>query len=169
MLLAGDEWARYFTSFTRSAFRLETLPVYTMPDEEEEFRGFLAGELPPEGYHYGWLDTVATAAAEGRPVQRVRVLRRPLSDYIRYEFAYGYDYNVPAGEDIRIADITDHDPDFPCEDWWLFDETTVVRMLYRPDGTQIGRELVEDPDLDQYIKWRDLALAASVPYGEYPH
>jgi hypothetical protein len=165
--LEGEEWAQYFRDFTRSAFRLETLPVYTMPEEQETIRRFLAGEQPSPGYHYGWMDTVATAAAEGRPIQRVRVLRRPLTDYIRFEFAYGYDFSSPAGEDIRIADITDNDPGLPSEDYWMFDESAVVRMLYREDGTQIGRELVENPDVEQYLKWRDVALAAAVPYAEY--
>ena len=169
MRLDGDDWARYFREFKRSAFRLEGQPIYTMPDEQDEIRDFLAGRLPPDGYHYDWLDTVKEAAQKGRPIQRVRVVTRPLNEYVRYEFAYGYDFNVPAGEDIRIVDATESDPGLPAEDFWLFDEATVVRMLYRTDGTQIGRELVESPDLTQYLGWRDLALAHSVPYAEYQH
>lgn len=169
MRLDGDDWARCFREFKRSAFRLEAQPVYTMADEQDEIRDFLAGKLPPDGYHYGWLDTVAEAAEQGRPIQRVRVVTQPLNDYVRYEFAYGYDYNGPAGEDIRIADVTNGNPGIPSEDFWLFDEATVVQMLYRPDGTQIGRELIESPDLSQYLAWRDFALAHSVPYAEYQH
>jgi hypothetical protein len=167
--LEGDEWSRYFRDFTRSAFRLETLPVYTMPEEQDTIRRFLAGEAPSRDYHYGWMDTVAAAAAAGRPIQRVRVLSRPLSDYIRFEFAYGYDFSNSSGEDIWIADMTDNNSGLPAEDFWMFDESAVVRMLYREDGTQIGRELVEEPDLAQYLKWRDIALASSVPYAEYRH
>ena len=63
--------------------------------------------------------------------------------------SWGYDYNVKAGEDIRILDVTDWPcPELPDHDFWLFDDSTVVKLLYRPDGTQIGRELVEHPDLE---------------------
>jgi hypothetical protein len=58
-------------------------------------------------------------------------------------------------------------PELPDHDFWLFDETTVVKLLYRPDGTQIGRELVEHPDLDAYIRWRDAAWEQAVPYTDY--
>jgi hypothetical protein len=65
---------------------------------------------------------------------------------------------VKAGEDIRILDVTDGPiPELPNHDFWLFDDTTMVKLLYRPDGTQEGRELIEHPDLDAYLRWRNTA------------
>lgn len=168
MRLEGDAWSRYFRDFASSAFRLELRQVYTMPDEVEDLAAFARGELPPPGYTYGWLDTVADAVKAGKAFRRVRVVTRPLSFYTRWEFVWGYDWNAKAGEDIRILDVTDGPrPDLPDHDFWLFDETTVVKLLYRPDGTQIGRELVEHPDLDAYLAWRDAAWRTSVPYADY--
>ena len=107
---------------------------------------------------------MAQAAGAGKTFRRVRVVIRPLSFYTRWEFVWGYDWNVKAREDIRILDVTDGGgPELPDHDFWLFDDTTVVKLLYRPDGTQIGRELVEHPDLDQYLAWRDAAWRTSVP------
>lgn len=168
MRLEGEAWSRYFRDFAGSAFRLELRQVYTMPDEAEDLAAFERGELPPPGYHYGWLDTVAEAVKAGKTFRRVRVVTRPLSFYTRWEFVWGYDWNVKAGEDIRILDTTDDlGPELPDHDFWLFDETTVVKLLYREDGTQIGRELVEHPDLNTYLTWRDAAWLASVPYTDY--
>ena len=170
MRLEGEAWSRYFRDFTRSAFRLELLPVYTMPGEADELRRFEAGEKPPPDYHYGWLDTVPAARRAGKTISRVRVVRRPLTTYIRYEFEWGFVYNVKAGEDIRVLDLTDQSgPDLPDHDFWLFDETIVVKLLYRPDGTQIGRELVQTPDLDAYRGWRDATWQAAVPFRDYWH
>lgn len=139
-----------------SAFRLELRQVYAMPDEQEDLAAFARGELPPLDYHYGWLDTVAEAVTAGKTFRRVRVVTRPLSFYTRWEFVWGYDWNVKAGEDIRILDVTDGTgSQLPDHDFWLFDETTVVKLLYQPDGTQIGRELVGHPDVDKYLAWRD--------------
>ncbi len=168
MRLEGDAWSRHFRDFQRSAFRLELHPIYTMPGEADELRRFRASEKPPADYHYGWLDTVADAIRAGKTMRRVRVVRRPLPDYIWYEFEWGFVYNVAAGEDIRVLDLTDQPAlELPDHDFWLFDESIVVKMLYRPDGTQIGRELVEHPDTDAYLRCRDAAWQSAVPFGQY--
>jgi hypothetical protein len=139
-----------------------------MPDEEEDLAAFARGELPPPGYTYGWLDTVAEAVAAGKTFRRVRVVTRPLSFYTKWEFVWGYDWNVKAGEDIRILDVTDRsDIELPEHDFWLFDARTVVELLYNPDGTQIGRELVEHPDLSRYLVWRDTTWDEAVPFTDY--
>ncbi|MFD5462080.1 DUF6879 family protein [Kitasatospora sp. NPDC127059] len=167
MLLDGDAWRAVFNSFEHEAFRLETRSSYAVPGEDEEFREFLAtGELHiPEDDP--WLTRVRNYRASGRRIGRVHVLTRPLSDYLRYEFA-AYAYNVKAGEDIRILDLTGRDnPGLPDQDFWMFDDIKVVDMRYRPDGSQIGRELLDDPDLGQYRRWRDLAVSLSVPFAEY--
>jgi len=166
--LEGEAWSRYFCDFATSAFRLELRQVYTMPDEEEDLAAFERSELPPPGYHYGWLDVVADAVKAGKTFRRVRLVTRPLSFYTKWEFTWGYDWNVKVGEDIRILDVTDQPaPELPDHDFWLFDETTVVKLLYREDGTQVGRELVEHPDLDAYLTWRDTAWEHGVPYTDY--
>ncbi|MCD0450445.1 hypothetical protein LO762_14780 [Actinocorallia sp. API 0066] len=168
MYLEGREWSRYTADFKESAFRLELHQVYTMPDEQEEFERFKAGEKPPKDLHYPWLDKVANAARTGRTIQRVHVVEQPLSDYLKYEFEWGYAFNVRSGEDIRILDLTGKpNPGLPDHDFWMFDEESVVRMLYRPDGTQIGRELIGKPDIEMYRRYRDVALHGAVPFLEY--
>ena len=168
MRLEGEAWSRYFQDFHSSAFRLELHPVYTMPGEADELQRFLAGEKPPSDYHYGWLDTVANAAAAGKTMRRVRVVTRPLTDYIRYEFEWGFVYNVHAGEDIRVLDLTGRPgPGLPDYDFWMFDESAVVKLLYRPDGTQIVRELIQDPDIAAYLRYRDAAWQDAVPFEGY--
>jgi hypothetical protein len=166
--LEGEAWSRYFRDFAASAFRLELRQVYTMPDEEEDLLAFQEGQLPPPGYHYGWLDTVAEAQRQGKTIHRVRIVTRPLSFYTQWEFAWGFAWNVKAGEDIRILDVTDQAaPELPDHDFWLFDDSTVVKLLYRPDGTQIGRELVARPDLASYLAWRDAAWEQAIPFTDY--
>ena len=168
MRLDGEAWSRYFQDFRASAFRLELHQLYTMPDEADELRRFRAGEKPPAQYHYDWLDTVAAAIRAGKTMRRVRVVRQPLTDYTHYEFEWGFVYNVEAGEDIRILDMTGRaSPVLPDHDFWMFDETTVVRMLYRDDGTQVGRELVDSPDLDAYRGWRDATWQPATPFRDY--
>ncbi|WP_371517498.1 DUF6879 family protein [Kitasatospora sp. NBC_01300] len=99
-------------------------------------------------------------------VRRDHVITRPLTDYLRFEFAH-YVHNVAAGEDIRILDLTGREnPGLPDQDFWMFDESRVVPMNYRPDGTQISRE-VFDGDPIRFVEWKRLAVSESVPFSEY--
>jgi hypothetical protein len=138
-----------------------------MASEQAEYNGFLAtGELyiPDDDQ---WLARVRHFRSTGRWVGRVHLLTRPLSDYMRYEFAV-YRHTVRAGEDVRIIDKTDQpDLGLPSQDFWLFDESAVVRMDYLPGGIQIGRELLEGADPQPYVDWKRLALAHAVPFEEY--
>ncbi|MBT2383132.1 hypothetical protein J7E86_05940 [Streptomyces sp. ISL-11] len=168
MFLDGDDWKAYFRNFKQSAFRLEVHQVYTMPGEAETFSSFLAGEPKPDGFNGTWHQTIRGHAAAGRTMTRAKVVRRPLTDYSRYLFEWCLPGNVDAGENYRIVDLTDKDnPGLPEQDFWMFDETTVVHLNYRPDGTQINRELIQSPNIEKYLAWRDLALSNSIPFSGY--
>ncbi|MFJ5680897.1 DUF6879 family protein [Streptomyces sp. NPDC093097] len=167
MFLAGDAWNACFDTMQREAWRLETLPAYTMPQEAEILERFLAGEKSPDDYNSGWMNEVRQWREEGKSVGRVHIVTRPLSDYLRFEFEYYYRHHVKAGEEIRILDLTDRpNPGLADQDFWMFDESKVVHLNYRPDGTQINRELREG-DPEPYRKWKRIAVAESVPFEEY--
>ncbi|MET8546320.1 DUF6879 family protein [Kitasatospora sp. NPDC004799] len=167
MLLDGEDWQRVLHGFSRSAFRLETLPAYKVAGEAEEIEDFLNGNrIDPVTYTSGWTERLLAHRAAGRTVQRVHLVTRPLSDYLRYEFMY-YEPHAKAGEDIRILDLTDRaNPGLPDQDFWTFDDSTVVLMNYEPDGTQIDRVLVAG-ETDQYLEWQRIAVAESVPFADY--
>jgi hypothetical protein len=165
--LDGEEWQSYFRDFEHSAFRMEVHQVYTMAFEAETLRGFLSGGSIPRGFNTEWHETIRDHVAAGRTFQRAKLVRLPLTDYSRYLFEWIVPGNVAAGEDYRIIDVTDRELDIPRQDFWLFDESVVVHLNYRPDGTQINRELLRDPDIGQYLRWRDAAVAAGIPFTEW--
>ncbi|WP_407697598.1 DUF6879 family protein [Streptomyces corynorhini] len=168
VLLDGHEWQAYFSDFKRSAFRLEVHQTYTMPAEASTVRDFLAGAPRPADFNASWHRTIRDHAAAGRTMTRAKVVRRPLTPYSRYLFEWCIPGNVAAGEDYQVVDVTERpDHDLPEQDFWLFDESVVVHLNYRPDGTQINRELLQDPDLATYLGWRDLALESGVPFSAY--
>lgn len=168
MRLEGDAWAAYFRDFEREAFRLELLPQYLVGPEDGPFAAFRRGEPMPAGHNSAWHDTIRANVAAGRLMRRVHVITPPLSDYLRFEFGWGYVGNENAGEQIRILDLSrSQDPGLPDFDFWMFDESAIVAMLYEPDGKQIGRELLTEVDPSDFVRYRDAALGASVPFGEY--
>ncbi|MFF3602949.1 DUF6879 family protein [Streptomyces sp. NPDC002463] len=162
MLLDGEAWSDKFKTFQTEAWRLETLPQYLVPQEAEEFAAFKAGARFPGPYEDAWMAMVRT-----RTVGRVHIVTRPLADYLRFEFERYYRHQAPAGEDIRILDITDRPNPLPdVQDFWMFDRTTVVLMHYHPDGRQISRELHEG-DPAPFVEYQRIAVEASVPFLEY--
>ncbi|MGD3106816.1 DUF6879 family protein [Streptomyces sp. YGL11-2] len=168
MLLDGEDWRRFFDAFGREAWRFEAQPTYTMPREQENVARFLRGENKPADHNARWHERVRGYVESGRRVGRVRIVRQPLTDYQRYQFAWGIPGNIAAGEDIRVLDVTRNDYGLPLSgrDWWMFDETCIAHLNFRPDGTQINRESYEG-DPAPYREWRRIALEHAVSFEEY--
>jgi hypothetical protein len=102
--LANGDLGRCFEVFKVSAFRLETLPAYAVPGEDERLRAFRLGRPLPEcsAQASAWLRRIAGTTAAGKSWRRVRVVGRPLSEYDCYQLI-GYRESAQAGEVIRIA------------------------------------------------------------------
>jgi hypothetical protein len=168
-----DDLGRLFTSFRHSAFRLETLPAYLIDSEAESLQLWRAGQPEPEWRKdRDWLALVRQNVAAGKSMQRVRVVRRPLSDYVRFEMDWGYPQNVDAGEDIWILELGPDDElpwipdaDVRC-DFWLFDAVTVVRLDYDTEGRFI-RPVDVSADEVPFITCRDVAMFHAVPFSDY--
>jgi hypothetical protein len=164
-----DTTRNLFREFRSSAWRYEAQQTYTIPQEAPKLRAFLAGEPEPEHHPSlrNWHDTVRANTAAGKTMGRVRIVRQPLSDYLRCQLAWGIPNNIAAGEDIRILDLTNLDLDLPDQDFWFFDNSEVLLLNFRPDGTLIGRELLENPDLDKYRKLQRIALDHAASFEDY--
>lgn len=153
------------------AFRLETRQVYAVPAESAQFRAFTEGRpLPPDPHVDRSMQVIRTAARAGVRIHRVHVVDLPLTVYLRYELA-AYGENVAAGEDVRIAVRSWH-PGLAglTEDFVLFDGQAMVWMRYDHQGRLTGRDYSDDAsDLAMAAQQRDVALAHSVPLGEFVH
>jgi hypothetical protein len=169
--MTPEEFGRLFETFTHRAFRLETLSRYDVPGEEEALRAFLEGapKPGPDPDDLAWQANIGAHAAAGRPMQRVHIIRGPLTDYLRFEIEWGYRDNAAAGEDIRILHVAKGElPDLGDVDFWLFDDSTLVLMRYDEKGRWLGADQVVDPDrLSEYRRRRDQALALAVSLGDY--
>lgn len=166
--LTGDDFNNLFRYFTSTAFRLEVQPVYQVTEERQSVDEFLAGEPRPVTefpFYATWLEQIRSVTADGRKVERVRVLDEPPTDYQRWEIWSGQ-YNTAAGEVIRymtrsqaarISLPTNHD-------WWLFDSQRLAVMRFSERGEPLGGEIVTDPAIvAQHNEWWRLAVQHSSP------
>jgi hypothetical protein len=166
--LTAEDFNNLFRYFTDTAFRLEVQPVYAVTEERESLEEFLAGEPRPVtefAFYAQWLDRIREVTAQGRRVERVRVLEEPPTDYQRWEMWSGQ-YNIAAGETIRyITRSRAVEIGLPVgDDWWLFDSRHLALMRFGDDGEPQGGEIISDPDtVDRHRAWWDLAVAHSIP------
>ena len=166
--LAGEDWTRLWESFQHIAFRLETLPEYRVAAERGRMELFLSGAPKPPGYGEGWHKRLREYRETGKHVRRVRVVGPELTDYQRREFAWAYPGNAEAGEEIRVLrEEQARALTLPDQDFWLFDDQTVVLMRYEADGTQLGRERLIEAEPDLYARYGRTAWEAAVGLDEF--
>lgn len=165
------ELGRLFSEFQDSAFRLEALDTYAVGVEGERFRMFIEGQPQPESdRNRPWLTTVGDAVAAGKVMERVHVVHGPaLTDYLRFEFGWGYPLNEQAGERIFILDVNQsRRADWPTEDFWLFDDRVAVRMVYDGQGRVQDRIAVTDElSVRRYRAEKRELLAEAIPLQEF--
>jgi hypothetical protein len=151
----------------KSAFRLETLPQYLVPQEADDFANWKAGKPPPartpennEG-----IARLQRDAAGGFRRYRVHILDQPLTAYLRFEL-YLYLDSVAVGSEVYVVDRDDH-PSLAelREGFWLYDDEIVIKMVYDDEGHFLYPERVED--IGRYREMHDTALRHSEPLANY--
>ncbi len=146
--------------FTRTLFRLETLPTYEVPSEGSDFARYLAGEpAPTPERRRRWLGRLADEVARGLRRRRVHAVSLPLSDYLRFECEWSYALNPY--EEIRILALTADRADLQSivgdagGDFSLVDDEHLIRMHYTADSRPLGAET--DSSADVVAAYRRIA------------
>jgi hypothetical protein len=172
-LLSATDLRSLFTSFAHTAWRLESRDAYAIAAEYESFQRYLAGESNPDqelGRRATWLGTVRAATAQGRRIERVRVVPDPLTDYLRYE-AWLTKQNIEAGEDIRyLARDRARELGLPHlgHDYWLFDSRRLFHMHFDDEDRFAGLEPVDDPEkIVRANYYRDAAWHYATPFRDW--
>jgi len=162
-----DDLRRISDEAKESAFRLETLPQYLVPQKAERFAMWNSGEpLPPRTPENSkWLARLQRDSTTGFRWYRVHILDQPLTSYLRFEL-YSYLEGMAVGNEIYVADRDSH-PELKefHEDFWLYDNETAVRMIYDDEGHFLYPELIEA--IEPYREMRDTALHHSEPLTDY--
>ncbi|WP_406013768.1 hypothetical protein OG520_17360 [Streptomyces sp. NBC_00984] len=167
-LVSGEAFLRLFKDCAHSAFRLEVRTSYGIPDEDEPYRRFLAGEDPGLDWFAPWLDLMRAETGKGKRIERVRVIDAPPSDYLRFEL-WGTPHNLAAGEDIRYLDRDRAKAaGLPDYDFWLFDAQAVALLRFGEHDRFLGVVLSDDPeDILRHARWREAAWHHAITFETY--
>lgn len=156
----------------RDLFRLETLPHYDAASDDEDYHRYLRGEpAPAAAGKEAWLQRLRTDTTAGRMWRRVHVLAPPLTDYLRYECEWGYTYNVAAGEDVRILDVSTGPAGAEVlgliGDFFLVDGEQAVRMDYDQAGRFHGAVPVDPAMLATFQAMVVAAWTLAEPFTDW--
>ncbi|KMS77647.1 hypothetical protein ACZ91_63955 [Streptomyces regensis] len=167
-LVSGEAFLRLFEEAESSAYRLETRVSYGIPDEDEPYAQFLAGEDPGTDWFEPWLVLMRSVTSRGTRVERVRIIDSPPSDYLRFEL-WGTPHNLSAGEDIRYLDRSAAvQLGLPTYDYWVFDDRLVARLQFGAHDRFLGVLLSDDPeDARRHMEWRSIAWEHAVTFSTY--
>lgn len=170
--LSIEEFGALFSSFERSAFRLETLPEYAVDQEIDVFNRWLAGEPNlPKDWLPEWFQQIADSTNAGREWTQIHAFAGGLNPYLKYEIEWAYVMSDEAGMKVAILDDPrpqHHFGALPYEDFWLFDDSVVVAMDYDAEGHFTGARKITDPaTVSRYRQARDVALRHATPLAEY--
>lgn len=163
-VMAPDVFGRWYDEHLgQDMLRVETLDYYD-PDAAD-FARWTRGEREPDWTaRRPWLLRVQADAAAGITRRRVRIVRGPLSDYVRYECQWGYLPLVDHGEEVRILDLTEQPLTLAeVPDFGVFDHRHVVRMRYAASGRFVGASEVTD-DAVAFVALRDLLWQWAEPF-----
>lgn len=167
-VIPGDKITEFFRDgFQHTAWRLETRRAYAADQRSEAYARFLRGEERKPSPDNPWSEMVREATAQGKRIERVRVLDQPRTENQRYSLTSVVD-NLAAGEDIRyLSREVAGEQGLPEEDFWVFDSRIVALFCWDDSGWATHLELVEDPArVLAYCQARDAAWHFAIPYEQ---
>lgn len=166
--LHGDTFDQLFRDFTERAFHLETRDSYTVPEEAEPLRKFIAGEPDDYAWCEPWDTLMREVTVDGRLVQRVRIVTVPHAEYTKFLVATTPD-NISAGEDVRwLPRHLAESGDTAADDFWLFDDNLVAFSVFEPDGSWNGAAVTTDPVIAGHCRTiADRVWRSAIPHRHY--
>ncbi|MEU2059637.1 DUF6879 family protein [Streptomyces sp. NPDC013455] len=168
-----DEFNTLFEKFEHTAWRLETRRRYASDEAGGRWKRFIKDGTIGEGADsdslYGWwTETIRAHTAQGRRIERVRIVDQPATTGQRYLLDSAR-WNVGLGEDIRNLWRADADRLLlPAEDFWLFDSRLIALLRFDENDQLTHVELITEPaEVVRCCMVRDAAWHHAVPWAKF--
>lgn len=135
-------------------------------DGEEEIQHFIqTGALLTVPENVEWCRDMKSKNERGISTARVRMVRRPLNDYTKWELAWHKAAAAFSKDDIRVIEEDAFKSLFPngLPDFWMVDDKLVFRLVYGPQGKYLRSEPVSPDQVTLYVKYKNVLLSNSKP------
>ena len=154
MVIIMELLMKLLDEFKYSAQRIETLPVYKVEGEWEEYERYISGIPEFDFGKNSWIQKIERIVQNNGEMERIRIVPQQINSYLRFETETGYIPNSVAGEKILVMPQKQYEMMTPLElrgDFWIFDNSKVLKMNYAEDGEFIGSEMVQNQQFGNKI------------------
>ncbi|MFI1103047.1 DUF6879 family protein [Streptomyces melanogenes] len=158
----------YFREFEHTAWRLETRGGYASDRNGPKWARWQSGADISGEPDTAWHENIRAQVAQGKRVERVRLVDEPPTDGQLFLLATAASSNA-AGEDIRnLWRSSAEKLRLPAEDFWLFDSRLALLLHFDDQDEYLGAELVKDPArIVRYCQVRDAAWHHAIRRNEF--
>lgn len=167
-----------FAAFRRSVrktpgdiYRVQTLTHYRVTSDVDYFERYLSGKDGPTVTELkSWGEQLDADYAAGRVYRNLHVIDGDLTEYLRYQFEWGYSYNSAHGQDIRILDVTQYPAAselLRIGDFWVLEHEHVVLCRYSEEGRPLGTVGAEAGGANGYIAAAEMAWQLGTPFAAW--
>ncbi|MEY9938945.1 DUF6879 family protein [Streptacidiphilus sp. MAP5-3] len=167
--IPGDQITEFFeTGFQLTAWRLETRQGYAADQRSQTYKRWLDGQPLDIDADSAWYALMRRITAQGKRVERVRVIDQPPTENQRYSLA-SVPVNLTAGEDIRYLWRADAARlELPKDDLWLFDSRFVATFAWDDTGWATHLDVTDDPAVVlAACQARDAAWRHAIRYADF--
>ncbi|MEU0253293.1 DUF6879 family protein [Streptomyces sp. NPDC006184] len=163
-----NAFGSYFETFEHTAWRLESRRGYGSDRAGERYRQFLETGAVPRDVDRPWCVNVTAQTAQGKRIERVRIVDHPPTSEQLFLLASAASNNE-AGEDIRNLWRADAEKlRLPAVDFWLFDSHRALVLHFTEADEYLGAELVDSPArIVEFCQIRDAAWHYAIPRAEF--
>ena len=143
-----------FSSFKKSAKRLEVLQEYHIEGGElEQYNNFCEGKKVEEFDDLKeWNKFIRQSTEQGKIIERIRVVKNPVSKYIKFEIELGYISSQKCGQVVDFISFEKFNKINKTNinnEFWIFDDEIIFEMIYNEKGEFLksnqvfGKEYIE--------------------------
>ncbi|WP_251093887.1 DUF6879 family protein [Streptomyces sp. Caat 7-52] len=167
------EFSDLFSKFEHTAWRLETRRRYASDEANDRWDQFIETGSVTEDWSEdtptsGFRKTIRDQRAQGKRVERVRLVDQPPTTGQRY-LLEGARWNIKSGEDIRNLWRADAERlQLPAEDFWLFDSRLIALLRFDDEDQLTHVDLITEPaEVVRCCMVRDAAWHHAVPWKQF--
>ena len=143
-----------FLNFKKSEKRLEVLQEYYIEGGElKQYNNYCECKRVEELDDLKeWNEFIRQSTEQGKIIERIRVLKNPVSSYLKYEIEHGFVPSQEYGQKVRFVSESIYkklNKSAIKNEFWIFDDEVIFEMVYSKKGDFIkscqvfGQEYIE--------------------------
>ncbi len=157
-----------FNNFKKSAKRLEVLQEFSIDNgEKEQFENFCEGkEFCEYDELIEWNKLIDENTKRGKIIERIRVVKNPISLYLKFEIENGYITSKKFGQKVNFVSYKNYkklNKNKINNEFWIIDDKLIFEMIYNEKGEFIASQQVFDKS---YIEFYENLKKESIPLEE---